>query len=77
MSRTPEPPTNTELGPEWLMGFCEHCEHWTKFHKVDWLMGCEKCSGAWSSRIGFQVTTVRTFNPKLMRKKITKKESGA
>lgn len=66
-----------ELGPEHLMGFCEKCDHWTAFHKVDWLKGCEKCGGVWSNRIGYQVTTQRTFNPKLHRKKITKKESAA
>lgn len=71
------PPANVELGPEWLMGYCEHCDHWTQFHKDDRGDGCEKCHGLFSSRIGYQVTTVRTFNPKLQRKKVTKKESGA
>lgn len=54
-----------------LVGFCERCNHWTKF---DRLKGepekCEKCGGVFSGKNGYQITTQRTFRPDLKRKKL-------
>lgn len=60
-----------------LVGYCERCNHWTHFDKIDQENGCEECGGNFSSRHGYQITTERTFNPDTIRKRITKAESGA
>lgn len=70
------------LPPNKVVGYCEKCEHWTKFDtkSMDVLMNgqkCEVCGGLFSSRIGYQITTQRTFNPGLKRKKLTKKDTAA
>jgi len=71
-----------ELPPNNLVGYCEGCDHWTKFDSksMDVLMNgqrCEKCEGRFSTRVGYQITTQRTFNPTLKRKKIAKKDTAA
>lgn len=54
-----------------LVGFCERCEHWTKFDRLNnEAERCEKCGGNFSGRIGYQITTQRTFRPDLKRKKL-------
>jgi len=62
--------------PNRLVGYCEHCDHWTHFEKINRSQGCEKCGNQFSSRHGYQITTERTFNPSASRKKITKAESA-
>lgn len=47
-----------------LVGYCEHCDHHTKFHVDRDEAKCEKCGGKFSHRVGFQITTQRTFTPK-------------
>lgn len=54
-----------------LVGFCEHCQEWYAFVLTDEDSRlCPECGGRPSSRIGFQITTQRTFNPKA--KKLSK-----
>lgn len=53
-----------------LVGYCEACDHWTHFEVEDKAKGCEKCGNQFSSRHGYQITTQRTFDPKLKRKKL-------
>ncbi len=65
------------LPPNKVVGYCEHCDHWTKIDLLFDDKKCEKCGGLFSSRIGYQITTQRTFNPGLKRKKITKKDTAA
>lgn len=60
-----------------LVGYCEHCDHWTYFDKEEQSNGCEECGGDFSSRQGYQITTERTFNPAATRKRITKAETRA
>lgn len=59
-----EPPPNK------VVGYCEACDYWTEFDTKTDPWQCERCAGRFSSRIGYQITTQRTFNPKLARKKI-------
>lgn len=47
-----------------LVGYCESCDHYTKFNSETGPTHCEKCGGKFSSKQGFQITTQRTFTPK-------------
>ena len=47
-----------------LVGYCEHCDHYTKYNSETDPAKCEKCGGKFSSKQGFQITTQRTFSPK-------------
>lgn len=56
-----------------LVGFCEHCEEWWNFVKdmtpTAKEAACPKCGTTPSHRIGFQITSQRSFNPILAKKK--------
>lgn len=52
-----------------LVGYCERCEHYTKFNSETDPAECEKCGGKFSNRQGFQLTTQRTFVPKKAERK--------
>ena len=65
------------LPPNKVVGYCENCDHWTKINLYFDDKKCELCGGAFSNRVGYQITTQRTFNPGLKRKKITKKDTAA
>ena len=56
-----------------LVGFCEFCEEWYKFTRnmnpTPEEELCPKCGGKYSHRIGFQLTSQRSFNPLLAKKK--------
>lgn len=45
-----------------LVGYCEHDDHYTYFNTTTDPNQCEKCGGKFSTKIGFQLTTQRTFN---------------
>lgn len=47
-----------------LVGYCENCDHYTKFTDGVDKRECEKCGGKFSAKQGFQLTTQRTFIPK-------------
>lgn len=51
-----------------LVGYCEACDHYTKYIDSDDPAKCEKCGGKFSHKQGFQITTQRTFTPKKGRK---------
>lgn len=51
-----------------LVGYCEGCDHYTKYNSETDLAKCEECGGKFSSKQGFQITTQRTFTPKRGRK---------
>ena len=46
-----------------LVGYCEKCEVWTKFTRGTDKEECG-CGNHFSSVIGHQITTQRTWNPK-------------
>lgn len=48
-----------------LVGFCDRCQHYTEFNKENDKELCELCSGKFSTKVGFQITTKRTFIPKM------------
>lgn len=53
-----------------LVGYCEHDQQWYKFIDGNGKRICPECGGKFSSRIGFQITSQRTFDPSA--KKMTK-----
>jgi rRNA maturation endonuclease Nob1 len=60
-----------------LVGYCENCEHYTKY-----IVGvnpevCEVCGGKFSTQHGHQITTQRTFNVSKTAKKGKSKNAGA
>jgi len=61
-----------QLAPNKLIGFCEHCHEWYRFTDdgTPGSRSCTTCGGKPSSKIGFQITTQRSFDPKA--KKMTK-----
>ena len=44
-----------------LVAFCDKCQEWYKFVKPEPSI-CPACVGKPSVKVGFQVTTQRTFN---------------
>lgn len=51
-----------------VVGFCEHCEEWWHFTKgTD--PDTHTCGTSYSSRHGFQLTSQRSFNEELAKKK--------
>lgn len=49
-----------------LVGYCE-ADHWyTYFNTENDPAACEKCGGKFSSKVGFQLTTQRTFDSSKM-----------
>ena len=63
----------TPAGRYALVAFCEHCELWWEFVKdmtpTREEATCPTCGGKQSNRVGFQVTSQRTFNAVDARKK--------
>jgi len=63
-----------------LVAFCEHCEAWWHFVRdmdpTPEEEVCPTCGGKPSNRIGFQITSERTFNPILAKKKKLPKKKG-
>lgn len=58
--------------PKALIGYCEKCNVWTKFirdYTPEW---CKNCGAIFSNRVGYQITTQRSFDPKTKRAKIKK-----
>lgn len=77
----PKKPTKAELSriemerresipPEYLTGYCESCAEWYEWDKTWDSELCPKCGHRPSSRIGYQTTTQRTWNPFINRPKI-------
>ncbi len=66
------------LPPTKLMGYCDHCSEWYKFDSEKGSSNCPTCGGKHSHRIGYQLTTQRSFDPaaKKMTKAALKKMSG-
>lgn len=66
------------LPPNKLMGFCDHCQEWYKFDSTTDTGQCPGCGGKYSNRIGFQLTTQRSFDPaaKKLTKSALKKMTG-
>jgi hypothetical protein len=60
----------SKLSPSLLMGFCEKDQQWYKFDKDTQPNTCPSCGNTPSSKVGFQVTTQRSFDPAA--KKLTK-----
>lgn len=58
------------LPPNKLMGFCDRCQEWYKFDSQTSSGNHPSCGGKHSNKIGFQLTTQRSFNPNA--KKLTK-----
>ena len=62
-----------ELERRKLVGYCDRCEEWYKFtddpDNIE-SRNCPACKGLPSTKIGYQLTTQRTFNPKA--KKLSK-----
>lgn len=56
-----------------LVGYCEACQHWTKFTIGIDAEACEQCQGKFSSQSGHQVITQRTFNPLTAKRKSTRR----
>lgn len=56
-----------------LVGYCEHCQHWTKFTRGTDVEACEQCQGKFSHQQGLQITTQRTFNPVTAKRKGTRR----
>ena len=47
-----------------LMGYCDHCKEWFKFDiEKDPDGRCPTCGGNHSNKIGYQLTTQRSFDP--------------
>lgn len=62
-----------ELAPNKLMGFCDHCEEWYKFTDDGTPEArLHDCGNKPSHRIGFQITTQRSFDATA--KKLTKSQ---
>jgi hypothetical protein len=53
-----------------LVGFCEKDQQWYRFIDGEGKRICPECGGRFSTRVGFQITSQRTFNPSA--KKMTK-----
>jgi hypothetical protein len=51
-----------------LVGYCEACDHYTYFNTENDPRSCEKCTGKFSSKSNFQLTTQRTFNSEKLSK---------
>ena len=51
-----------------LVGYCENDDHYTFFNTDRDPQQCERCGGKFSSKVGFQLTTQRTFNHDKMSK---------
>lgn len=49
-----------------LVGYCEADDHYTYFNTDREPAACEKCGGKFSNKVGFQLTTQRTFNSEKM-----------
>jgi hypothetical protein len=60
------------------MGFCDKDQEWFKFDSDTSDGSCPTCGGKYSHRIGFQLTTQRSFDPaaKKMTKAALKKMTG-
>lgn len=72
----------TEVERRALVGFCEKDQQWYKFTddpENPESRNCPECGGKPSHRVGFQITSQRTFNPaaKKMTKAQLKKMGGA
>lgn len=52
-----------------LVGYCEHCDHYTYFTLDKDPQQCEKCGGKFSNQQGRQITTQRTFSISKSQKK--------
>lgn len=61
-----------------LVGYCESDQQWYKFIDGEGKRVCPDCGGKFSNRVGFQITSQRTFNPaaKKMTKAQLKKMAG-
>lgn len=58
-----------------LMAFCEHCAAWWGFERGVDGEDCPTCGGKYSTRIGFQLISLRTFRPEVHGvKKLPKKK---
>lgn len=62
-----------QLAPNKLMGFCENDQEWYKYDSETDPNTCPKCGGRPSARVGFQITTQRSFDPAA--KKMTKAQA--
>lgn len=52
-----------QLPPNKRMGFCESEQKWYKFDSETDSSNCPDCGNKASNKIGFQITTQRSFDP--------------
>jgi hypothetical protein len=52
-----------------LVGYCENDERWFKFTRGVHHERCPICKGKFSSQVGYQLTTQRTFKEEKLKKR--------